>query len=53
MRAYPIQFYQWKKMKRAFFETPQTVSWDRITKKLPNIFEDLNKVIRQEKNLLS
>jgi hypothetical protein len=40
-------------MKRAFFETPQTVSWDRITKKLPNIFEDLNKAIRQEKNLLS
>ena len=42
-----------KKIKRDFFETPQTVSWDRITKKLPNIFEDLNKAIRQEKNLLS
>jgi glucosyl-3-phosphoglycerate synthase len=42
-----------KKIKRDFFETPQTVSWDRITKKLPNIFEDLNKAIRQQKNLLS
>ncbi len=42
-----------KKIKRDFFETPQTVSWDRITKKLPNIFDDLNKAIRQQKNLLS
>jgi len=42
-----------KKIKRSFFETPQTVSWDRITKKLPNIFKDLNKAISEEKNLLS
>jgi len=41
------------KIKRSFFETPQTVSWERITKKLPNIFKDLNEVIRQEKNRFS
>jgi len=41
------------KIKRSFFETPQTVSWERITKKLPNIFKDLNEAIRQEKNRLS
>jgi len=37
-------------MKRAFFETPQTVSWDRITKKLPNIFENLNKDIMLDRD---
>jgi len=41
------------KIKRSFFETPQTVSWERITKKLPNIFKDLNEAIRQEKNRFS
>ena len=36
-------------MKRAFFETPQTVSWERITDKLPEIFKTLNQTVKQEK----
>jgi glucosyl-3-phosphoglycerate synthase len=42
-----------KKIKRAFFETPQTVSWERITTKLPNILKDLNEAIKKEKKWLS
>ena len=40
-------------MKRAFFEIPQTVSWDRITDKLPNIYGDLLKAVRDQKNQFS
>jgi len=35
-------------MKRAFFEIPQTASWDRITEKLPNIYDHLIQAIKQE-----
>jgi len=42
-----------KQMKRAFFETPQTASWDRITEKLPNIYDHLIHVVKQEKNRFS
>jgi len=40
-------------MKRAFFEIPQTVSWDRITDKLPNIYGDLLKSVKDQKNQFS
>ncbi|SPD72852.1 conserved hypothetical protein [uncultured Desulfobacterium sp.] len=31
------------------FEMPQTVSWERVSNKLPNIFYDLIEVVEQEK----
>jgi len=40
-------------MKRAFFEIPQTASWDRITEKLPNIYDHLITAIKQEENRFS
>jgi len=42
-----------KQMKRAFFEIPQTASWERITEKLPNIYDDLKMAIKQEENRFS
>jgi glucosyl-3-phosphoglycerate synthase len=35
-------------MKRAIFETPQTVSWERVYDKFPNIFKELKKAINKE-----
>jgi glucosyl-3-phosphoglycerate synthase len=34
------------------FETPQTVSWERVIRKLPNIITDIIDVIEDEKKLL-
>jgi glucosyl-3-phosphoglycerate synthase len=33
------------------FETPQTVSWERVERKLPGIFYDIIDVVEQEKKL--
>jgi glucosyl-3-phosphoglycerate synthase len=33
------------------FETPQTVSWDRVVRKIPKIFFDIIDVVEQEKKL--
>ena len=38
---------------RGGFETPQTVSWERVTNKLPNIFYDLIEVVESEKRRFS
>lgn len=35
-------------MKRAIFETPQTVSWERVCDKLPDIFKELKKAVNKE-----
>jgi glucosyl-3-phosphoglycerate synthase len=34
---------------RGVFEMPQTVSWERVSNKLPNIFYDLVEVLEEEK----
>ena len=36
-------------MKRAFFEPPQTASWDCILDKLPGLTRELIKALKQEK----
>ncbi|RLB12837.1 MAG: hypothetical protein DRG39_00830 [Deltaproteobacteria bacterium] len=38
-----------KKTARKVFEMPQTVSWERVSNKLPKIFYDLIEVVEQEK----
>ena len=38
-----------KKTTRMVFEMPQTVSWERVSNKLPKIFYDLIEVVEQEK----
>lgn len=38
-----------KKTQQQVFETPQTVSWERILNKLPRIFYDLIEVVEEEK----
>ena len=38
-----------KKALENIFETPQTVSWERISNKLPNIFYDLIEAVEAEK----
>jgi glucosyl-3-phosphoglycerate synthase len=35
------------------FETPQTVSWERVSNKLPQIFYDLIEVVESEKRRFS
>ena len=35
------------------FEMPQTVSWERVSNKLPDIFYDLIEVVEDEKRLYS
>jgi hypothetical protein len=40
-------------MKRAFFEPPQTASWDRILDKLPGLTRELIKALKQEKSRFS
>ena len=37
------------KTKQSIFETPQTVSWERVSNKLPRIFFDLIEVVEDEK----
>jgi len=38
-----------KKSAMTVFEMPQTVSWERVSNKLPKIFYDLVEVVEQEK----
>ena len=38
-----------KKSQQSLFETPQTVSWERVSNKLPRIFYDLIEVVEAEK----
>jgi glucosyl-3-phosphoglycerate synthase len=38
---------------RTIFEMPQTVSWERVSNKLPDIFYDLIEVVEDEKRLYS
>ncbi len=38
-----------KKTTKMVFEMPQTVSWERVSNKLPKIFYDLIEVVEQEK----
>jgi glucosyl-3-phosphoglycerate synthase len=40
------------KVRDQLFETPQTVSWERITRKLPTILYDIIEVVEQEKRSL-
>ena len=42
-----------KKTKQSIFEIPQTVSWERVSNKLPNIFLDLIEVVEEEKRRFS
>ncbi len=37
------------KTRRALFQTPTTVSWERVANKLPNIFYDLIEAVEEEK----
>jgi glucosyl-3-phosphoglycerate synthase len=34
---------------QSLFQTPQTVSWERVSNKLPQIFYDLIEVVESEK----
>ncbi len=38
-----------KKTQQKIFETPQTVSWERVNNKLPRIFYDIVEVVEEEK----
>ena len=40
-----------EKTRDQLFETPQTVSWERVARKLPNIFYDIIDVVEKEKKL--
>ncbi|UCF74099.1 MAG: hypothetical protein JSW35_04350 [Deltaproteobacteria bacterium] len=42
-----------RKTQGAMFEIPQTVSWERVSNKLPRIFYDLVEVVEQEKRRFS
>ena len=42
-----------QKTERSLFETPQTVSWERVSNKLPHIFYDLIEVVESEKRRFS
>ena len=37
------------KTQQAIFQIPQTVSWERVSNKLPRIFYDMIEVVEQEK----
>jgi glucosyl-3-phosphoglycerate synthase len=37
------------KTQQSIFQTPQTVSWERVLNKLPGIFYDLIEVVESEK----
>jgi glucosyl-3-phosphoglycerate synthase len=41
------------KTEKQLFETPQTVSWERVSNKLPTIFYDLIEVVESEKRRFS
>jgi len=41
------------KTQKSIFETPQTVSWERVGNKLPQIFYDLIEVVEEEKRRFS
>ena len=41
------------KSEKQLFETPQTVSWERVSNKLPTIFYDLIEVVESEKRRFS
>ena len=41
------------KTERHLFETPRTVSWERVSNKLPDIFYDLIEVVEGEKRRFS
>ena len=38
-----------RKTRGSIFEMPQTVSWERVSNKLPRIFYDLIEVVEEEK----
>ncbi len=40
-----------QKSKEQLFETPQTVSWERVERKIPNILYDIIDVVEKEKKL--
>jgi len=42
-----------QKMQQSIFQMPQTVSWERVSNKLPQIFYDLVEVVESEKRRLS
>jgi len=42
-----------RKTQGAVFEIPQTVSWERVSNKLPRIFYDLVEVVEEEKRRFS
>ena len=42
-----------KKTQRGIFQMPQTVSWERVSNKLPRIFYDLIEVVEEEKRRFS
>ncbi len=42
-----------RKTEQGVFETPQTVSWERVSNKLPRIFYDLIEVVESEKRRFS
>jgi glucosyl-3-phosphoglycerate synthase len=42
-----------RKTQGAMFEMPQTVSWERVSNKLPRIFYDLIEVVEEEKRRFS
>ena len=42
-----------KKKEEMVFEMPQTVSWERVSNKLPRIFYDLVEVVENEKKRFS
>ncbi len=42
-----------RKAEQSVFEMPQTVSWERVSNKLPRIFYDLIEVVENEKRLFS
>jgi glucosyl-3-phosphoglycerate synthase len=41
------------KTRRGVFAMPQTVSWERVSNKLPRIFYDLIEVVEEEKRRFS
>ena len=41
------------KTQQSVFEIPQTVSWERVSNKLPQIFYDLIEVVEEEKRRFS
>ncbi|NQU14458.1 MAG: hypothetical protein HQ561_09930 [Desulfobacteraceae bacterium] len=42
-----------RKTEQKVFETPQTVSWERVSNKLPRIFYDLIEIVEEEKRRFS